>query len=297
MTNEATSTPPLIDLNQADAQTLATLPGVGPRLADRIVRFREEVGPFAQADDITSVPGVSEKIYRDLADRVTVAASDQEPGKEVVSEDSAALAMRETAETERVISEELVESVEAEIESPAEDESKAKEPPLAIAPPAASPLGCWRQVLLMLVSAFGGALLALLALHSINGTLDIATHPSVMQLSGEVSALQRQDDLVNDEVQELRTRINQLEALSGRLQSAEADIETLDAALASLEGQMASLEEDTSQMQAEVNRIRGATDRFDSFLDGLRELLTAIQPTSSPDEATATPTPTSTPGP
>ncbi len=48
-----------IDLNLADAATLATLPGVGPTLAERIVVVRETSGPFATLDDLLDVSGMT----------------------------------------------------------------------------------------------------------------------------------------------------------------------------------------------------------------------------------------------
>lgn len=50
-----------IDLNSADAQTLATVPGIGPGLAIRIVAFREENGPFASADELLDVAGITDR--------------------------------------------------------------------------------------------------------------------------------------------------------------------------------------------------------------------------------------------
>ena len=44
MTKDPSSLPQ-IDLNQADAQTLTTLPGIGPKLAERIIHYREEIHP------------------------------------------------------------------------------------------------------------------------------------------------------------------------------------------------------------------------------------------------------------
>lgn len=50
-----------IDLNSADAQTLATVPGIGPGLAIRIVAFREANGPFASADELLDVAGITDR--------------------------------------------------------------------------------------------------------------------------------------------------------------------------------------------------------------------------------------------
>jgi competence protein ComEA len=50
----------LIDLNTADELELETLPGVGATLAQRIVAFRELTGPFATADDLLDVAGVTQ---------------------------------------------------------------------------------------------------------------------------------------------------------------------------------------------------------------------------------------------
>jgi len=50
---------PTIDLNTADATTLATIPGVGPTLAQRIVDFRSLNGPFASVDGLADVAGIT----------------------------------------------------------------------------------------------------------------------------------------------------------------------------------------------------------------------------------------------
>jgi competence protein ComEA len=49
-----------IDLNAADAATLATVPGIGPGLAQRIVAFRGENGAFASVDELLDVAGITE---------------------------------------------------------------------------------------------------------------------------------------------------------------------------------------------------------------------------------------------
>jgi len=61
-----------VRVNTADAGRLQSLPGVGPVLADRIVRHREEQGPFATVEDLLQVPGIGEATLRGLRDRVIV---------------------------------------------------------------------------------------------------------------------------------------------------------------------------------------------------------------------------------
>ena len=49
-----------MDINTADAETLATIPGIGGGLAERIVAFREQNGPFASVDELLDVAGITE---------------------------------------------------------------------------------------------------------------------------------------------------------------------------------------------------------------------------------------------
>ena len=52
----------LVDLNTADAETLQTLPGIGPDKAADIIAYRVEHGPFAALQDVANVPGISEQM-------------------------------------------------------------------------------------------------------------------------------------------------------------------------------------------------------------------------------------------
>ena len=59
-------------LNLATAAELDSLPGVGPVIAERIVSYREEFGPFRSIDDLLDVPGIGEARLADLRDRLQV---------------------------------------------------------------------------------------------------------------------------------------------------------------------------------------------------------------------------------
>ena len=55
-----------VNINAADRETLCTLPGIGPALADRILDYRRENGPFRQLPDLMKVRGIGSKTYEGL---------------------------------------------------------------------------------------------------------------------------------------------------------------------------------------------------------------------------------------
>lgn len=53
-----------LDLNMADSASLEKLPGIGPVLAQRIIRYREIIGYYSQKRHLLQVYGMSAKNYR-----------------------------------------------------------------------------------------------------------------------------------------------------------------------------------------------------------------------------------------
>jgi len=64
-----------IDLNQADQESLATLPGIGSELAARIVRHREKSGPFENVAEMEAISGMSYEKVQAIQDLVTIDSS------------------------------------------------------------------------------------------------------------------------------------------------------------------------------------------------------------------------------
>jgi competence protein ComEA len=51
-----------IDINTADAKTIAdSLPGIGLKKAEGVVKYRTEKGPFKSVDDLENVSGIGKK--------------------------------------------------------------------------------------------------------------------------------------------------------------------------------------------------------------------------------------------
>lgn len=62
----------LVNINTADSNELQTLPGIGPVLAQRIVAYREENGPFRYPFELADVSGIGSKTYEAVMDFITV---------------------------------------------------------------------------------------------------------------------------------------------------------------------------------------------------------------------------------
>ena len=59
-----------LNVNRATAQEMELLPGVGPKLGQRIEAFRNLSGEFRSADDLLSVPGVGRALVSKIQSRI-----------------------------------------------------------------------------------------------------------------------------------------------------------------------------------------------------------------------------------
>ena len=65
-----------IDVNTATAEELETLKGIGPALAQAIVDYRDEHGPFTAAEELTEVSGIGPAKLEAIRESITLGGED-----------------------------------------------------------------------------------------------------------------------------------------------------------------------------------------------------------------------------
>jgi competence protein ComEA len=63
---------PVVNINKATAEELQTLRGIGPALADRILKYRETNGRFEKVEDLSQVNGIGEAKFQKIKAQVTL---------------------------------------------------------------------------------------------------------------------------------------------------------------------------------------------------------------------------------
>ncbi|MFM6968548.1 MAG: ComEA family DNA-binding protein [Microbacteriaceae bacterium] len=61
-----------LNINRAEASDFDTLPRIGPTLAERIVAYRDEHGPFPSIDALGNVPGIGDVTLAGFRDQLTL---------------------------------------------------------------------------------------------------------------------------------------------------------------------------------------------------------------------------------
>ncbi len=317
--------PPRVDLNQATAEELGTLPGIGSALAARIVAYREEQEGFQSSQELAAVPGIGQAVYERLADRLTVTPPGVVPppgGDETVLE---VTPEETTAPPEAAASQEMAPSeaeqpmsalqlqLEEEGIAPAEEAPATEEAPgPSGVEPAAPPSppeparepprrrGLSSSLSWLWPALLGGLLgmiFALLVFSGINGSLDLSNSRAVLDLQNRMDNSAAEMKSLRGEVDGLRQRLDTLEGLTARMEKTESAVDTLrqgtealDQRADTLESELASVSEDLSTIQTQARQVTTFFERLQTLLKEIFGDEAAARPT--PESPVETPTPT-----
>ncbi len=295
-----------IDFNTAELEQLIQVPGVGPKIAERIVASR----PFDTLGDIQRVSGIGPSVFERIKPFVSLGSDNSRPG-EVVAEDQEEelaelledrLEVEDDAELAEIAGDELseldatTEPADLDIEAPrsddeledallgtmdfeAEDAEEADVPEFAepLMPdtvPAAPPAGMTRGQTFWLVvgSSFVAFALALVLSLAIlaginNGGLQFALPGEVTNLNVRLDGLLDQAQVLQSDLNGLRARMDNLETLGGRVDNVEAATTELGRELEATGQQITTLNEEAAALGQQI----GAVGEQVSALEGENE--------------------------
>jgi len=72
----------IVNINSASAVDLQTLPGIGSKMAELIVEYRQKNGPFKKVEELMNVRGIGETNFLKLKAQVTVAQPKADRGSQ-----------------------------------------------------------------------------------------------------------------------------------------------------------------------------------------------------------------------
>ncbi len=275
-----------IDLNTADPEELIALSGVGPVLAQRIVAAR----PFATVEELERVPGIGPAFLERLRPFLTTGEAegtpetisadeqvDETPAEPVGVEIETAA---EEAAGEDDLGEAPAEAPEAEVPEP---EAETKHLPAPMHAPVELPRNLitrgqafWLALGLSLLAFVLALAVSLGVLMNLNGGLRFATPAQMLEVSREVDALQSETELLQGDLEGLRSRIGNLEALGGRVDAVEAETEQLKANLADTEARVAAVQQQSDEIAQDVAGLKDQSAKVQTFLGSLRDLLNEL---------------------
>ena len=64
----------VVNVNTASAADFEALPGIGPKMAARIIEYRQKNGPFKKVEELMNVRGLGEKNFFKLKAQLTIGA-------------------------------------------------------------------------------------------------------------------------------------------------------------------------------------------------------------------------------
>ncbi len=263
-----------VDLNRATVEELEAIPGIGPRLARRIVEHREVHGAFRSPEGITAVPGVGKVLYERTADWLTAEPPVTEMEEEVTPvweeaesrEEAGGAPEKRAPEPGPALPEEAPAAERGEVPAPT---------------PGAAPLERYRRggppwIWSALLGGLLGVICTLLILQAINGSLSLRQTPAFLEMAGRTQSLVTAVDGLEDAVADLEDRLKVLEELPARMDAVEDTVGEMGAALRQLNQRADALDERVDGLQQDVEQVQKQALKVETFFQRLQALLVEV---------------------
>jgi competence ComEA-like helix-hairpin-helix protein len=155
-------------------------------------------------------------------------------------------------------------------------------PPAQPAAPATQPRAVTRSQALWM--AIGTGFLALVlafvlslgVLAAINGGLRFVSPADLNALGRKVDGVTTQTQILQQDLDGLRGRVDNLEGLSGRMSTVEGQAKQLRTDLDAASQQVQQINQQMTQVSSDIKDLQSQTGRFQGFLDGLKSLLNQV---------------------
>ena len=118
--------------------------------------------------------------------------------------------------------------------------------------------------------------LMLAILQTLNGSLRYVNPGEFNSLRRQVNAVETQAGQFTQELQGLRARLDNLESLAGRVTTIEKESKLLRSDLDKASEKTKQLDQQVSKLNSTINELQTVVTRFQSFFDGLRQLLEKV---------------------
>jgi len=285
-----------VNPNTADEETLRQLPGIGRSLAQKIVASR----PFSGVQDLQNIRGLGKVAFEriephlsfvepEVEEQTSLDQEEQDNGfkleQETVEEGEESIFSPDgRKEVEMAASEvtfETKEDAQPEKEETLEKVAEKKEPitPARLFRPGRTfsrSETLWLMVAAGLATLILSVLVNMAIIGGINGTLDFNRLQTVRQLESELSEVQGSLETLSSNVSVLEERLTPLEGLTGRMITVEGQVDAIQGGVTDALDGVESMQVELEGLSDETARLTGRVDRFDTFLDGLRRIMTEL---------------------
>jgi competence protein ComEA len=282
----------------ASLDDLTSVQGINTQLLEKLGSYLS-VSAAPQSERVIELPAsLVEEPQVEVEPEIEAAAP--QPELEQASEPEPQLEVKPPVEMPAVDEVQVVEGEPVELDEAVMDEKTASHepeaekspsalrvvqnaPPHQEKPPAGEPAAAitrWE----LLTYTIGAALISLiLAVAFVLGLLAVINGGLAYPTSERLNALQREVDSLSDDAQTLqkdmgglRTRLDNLEAISGRVDGLEEETQALRSELDSKSKQVETMQAQVNQMTEQMTKLQQRSDIFDRFLGGLSGLLDEV---------------------